>query len=79
MSQVRMTVQNEPAEWGYVSGKVYDDPFREVELDVVFSGAGGPWRVPAYWAGGNEWRVRFSPPVQGTYTFEAACSDEPTA
>lgn len=63
-------------EWGYVSGKTYADPFNEVELDVLFTHVlGQTWRVPAYWAGGQEWRVRFAPPMPGSYQFNTICSD----
>jgi hypothetical protein len=70
-------VQNQPAEWSLKSGKPYRDPFNEVELDVVVTHSSGQeWRLPAYWSGGNEWRVRFAPPRRGTYTYRSVCSDE---
>jgi len=75
MPRARHAVQNQVAEWSYSSGRSYADPFNEVDLDVVFTGCGGTWRVPAFWAGDNEWRVRFSPPEPGEYQFETACSD----
>ena len=79
MAQVRHAVQNQAAEWSYVSARSYADPFNEVELDVVFTGRDGSWRVPAFWAGGNEWRVRFAPPQPGTYQFKTVCSDPANA
>ena len=39
------------------------------------TGPGGQWRVPAYWAGDNEWRVRFAPTAPGAYRFQTICSD----
>jgi hypothetical protein len=69
-------VQYEVSEWGYVSGKAYADPFNNVELDVVLTSSKGQWRVPTYWAGGNEWRVRFAPPEAGTYQVTTVCSDK---
>jgi hypothetical protein len=69
-------VQYEVSEWGYVSGKTYADPFNNVELDVVLTGSKGQWRVPTYWAGGNEWRARFAPPEAGTYQVTTVCSDK---
>ena len=68
--------QYEVSEWGYVSGKAYADPFNNVELDVVLTSSKGQWRVPTYWAGGNEWRVRFAPPEAGTYQVTTVCSDK---
>ena len=68
--------QYEALEWGYTSGKSYPDPFNDLELDVILSHADGKtWRVPAFWAGGNEWRVRFAPPLPGVYQATAQCSD----
>jgi hypothetical protein len=65
------------SEWGYGSGKAYADPFNEIEVDVIVqNGESRTWRVPAYWAGDQEWRVRFAPPAAGHYTYRTACSDE---
>jgi len=73
-------VQNQPAEWAYRTGKQYADPFHEVELDLVFGGPdGGECRVPAYWAGEGEWRVRFAPPSAGSYRFHTECTDAANA
>ncbi len=45
-------------------------------VDVLVHGPDGQsWRVPAYWAGGSEWRVRFAPPVAGEYHFETVTPD----
>jgi hypothetical protein len=65
------------SEWGLSSGKAYADPFNEIEVDVVVEDGGGrTWRVPAHWAGDQEWRVRFAPPAAGAYSWRSACSDE---
>ena len=72
--------QNEISEWGFHSQHSYTDPFNEITVDLLVSGpAGQAWRVPAYWAGGSEWRVRFAPPQPGTYTFQTECSDPSNA
>jgi hypothetical protein len=64
------------SEWGYRSGKAYADPFNEIEVDVIVQdSAGRTWKVPAYWAGDQEWRVRFAPPAAGAYTYRAVCTD----
>ncbi len=63
-------------EWSFTSGRAYANPFDEPELDVVFTDeAGYEYRVPAFWAGDQTWRVRFSPPVQGSYRVRSVCSD----
>jgi hypothetical protein len=64
------------SEWRYRSSQSYADPFNALELDGVVAGPGGQtWRVPAYWAGGNEWRLRFAPPGPGGYTITTVCTD----
>jgi hypothetical protein len=63
------------SEWAYRPEKTYSDPFNQVTLDVEISGPDGrTWRVPAYWAGGQEWRVRFAPPLPGEYSLLSTCS-----
>jgi hypothetical protein len=72
--------QHEVSEWSYNSTRAYSDPFDEVELDALITGpAGESWRVPAFWAGGSEWRVRFAPPLAGDYTITTECSDAANA
>ena len=63
-------------EWAYYSGKAYADPFNDLELDVVFTDPrGNEQRVPAFWAGEQVWRVRFSPAAAGQYAYRTICSD----
>lgn len=64
------------SEWAFVSGIPYEDPFNDVTIDVIVTHEGGDtWRVPTFWAGGHEWRVRFAPPQLGAYRYETVCSD----
>ena len=64
------------AEWSYSSGKAYADPFNEVELDVVFiDPQGREQSVPAFWAGDQTWRIRYSPAAAGRYTYRTVASD----
>lgn len=73
-------IQFEVLEWEYISRFIYSDPFNQVELDVVIEHTNGnSWKVPAYWAGGNTWRVRFSPPEPGLYQVNTLCSDPENA
>jgi len=72
----RLGVAHTVTEWAFVSGKAYADPFNDLELDVVFTGPEGrEQRVPAFWAGGQTWRVRFAPPSPGRYTFRTISAD----
>lgn len=50
----------------------YADPFNEITLDVTFTDpAGRQFRVPAFWDGGNHWKVRYASPVVGTHHFHS--------
>ena len=72
--------QNQVAEWSFSSEKAYDDPFNQVELSFVFEDEQGAGQtVPAFWAGGDVWRVRFSSPKTGRFRFESVCSDADNA
>ena len=42
------------------------------EIDVAFTQPGGnEVRVPAFWAGGRTWKVRYASPVVGTHKYKA--------
>ncbi len=74
--QVRIASTGVPFEWSYTSGKQYTDPFNQVDLDVVVvTPSGREERVPAFWAGGSTWRVRYAPQTPGTYKFRTICTD----
>jgi len=69
-------IQFEAMEWGFVSTRTYAEPFNEIELDIVVTNEGGKeWKLPAFWAGDNDWRVRFAAPEPGRYRYESICSD----
>ena len=64
------------AEWSFRSVAEYDNPWREVDLAFVFTTpAGRELRVPAFWAGGRRWRVRYSSGEVGEHRFRTECSD----
>ena len=70
-------IQNCVLEFSFRSGKWYKDPFNEVECDVVFRGPDNSKKVmPAFWAGENVWKVRFSTPTIGRYSYITICSDK---
>jgi len=66
--------QHVPVEWSYRSGRRYDDPFHQVELDVLCEGPDGQRRLPGFWGGEQEWRVRFAPPAPGEYRLRSVCN-----
>ena len=43
-------------ETSFTSGRKYDNPFTDVQVDVVFSSGEQQWLVPAFWAGGTSGR-----------------------
>ncbi len=70
------TPANVMVEVTFESAKKYDDPFNEVTLDVVFvDPAGKEYRVPAFWAGGTSWHVRYASGTPGVHRYETHCSD----
>lgn len=75
-AQAWRTRARDISEWIFVSAKPYQDPFNEIELDAIFRDPQGrEQRVPAFWAGGQEWRVRYAADGPGSYSYETACSD----
>ena len=66
---------NQVIEWSYTSDRERGDPFNELELDVIVKHRADSWRIPAYWQGGREWRVRFCPPKPGSYKITTICTD----
>src|SRR5215472_3390536 len=73
---VAVTHANVMTEMSFASRHVHQDPFNEVALDVIFlDPAGREMRVPAFWDGGNLWKVRYSSSVVGTHHFRTVCSD----
>ncbi|MEI7899635.1 MAG: DUF5060 domain-containing protein, partial [bacterium] len=71
--------QWEVFEASFKTAKAYANPFVDAEVDVVFRQGEKQWKVPAFWAGGDTWKVRFAPPAQGTYTYRAECADKSNA
>jgi hypothetical protein len=73
---LRFAMARAVTEWSFASARPYSDPFNEVELDVVFADSQGrEQRVPAFWAGGQTWRVRYAPPEPGRYLYRTVASD----
>ena len=66
-------------ETSFKTAKSYTNAFTDVDVDVVFSLGEKQWKVPAFWAGGDTWKVRFAPPALGKYTYRVECSDKDNA
>jgi hypothetical protein len=71
----QQTPANVPAEIQFQAQLDHLDPFNHVTLDAVFTDpAGHDWRVPAFWAGGKTWKVRYASPLPGQHRFRTECS-----
>ena len=69
-------IKNRAIEWSFYSDRIYGEPFSEIELDVLFTDPEGKGhRVPAFWRGGEQWSVRFSPSMIGLYQYRTICTD----
>ncbi|MDP6355293.1 MAG: DUF4038 domain-containing protein [Planctomycetota bacterium] len=59
----------------FEADEFHEDPFNRVALDVLFTDPQGQdFLVPAFWAGGRNWQVRYSSPIAGRHTFVSRCS-----
>jgi hypothetical protein len=76
MSTLR-TVTNTMTEIGFTAQNAYADPYNDVELDIEFKCVddGSEVIVPAFWAGGDLWKVRFAPPKAGEWHYRSVCSN----
>ena len=78
--EAHRTAANQAVEIAFTSQKAYADPFNQAELDVLFTEPGGrQLRVPAFWAGGTTWRVRYASAALGVHGYRTECSDRANA
>jgi len=69
-------VQWQVTELTFTSSVTYADPFNNVDLDVVFTHYNGTvLKVPAFWDGGDTWKVRFAPTIASNWTYKTVCTD----
>jgi hypothetical protein len=58
------------------SSQKYKNPFKALFLDAIFTTpTGTQCRIPAFWAGGNRWAIRYASANIGTHPFITECSD----
>ena len=73
---ITAAVQWKVTELTFTNNKTYNNSFNDVDLDVIFTHSNGTeLKVPAFWDGGNTWKVRFSPTIAGNWTYKTVCSD----
>ena len=66
-------------EFEFQSQKDWTDAqaFNDVTLDVAFTSESGTvLTVPAFWDGGEVWRVRFAPTEPGVWTYKTSCTPD---
>lgn len=76
MEAIVKTETNVMTELTFAALRAHSDPFNKVTLDAVFlDPQGHELRVPAFWAGGNLWKVRYASGTPGLHRFHTVCSD----
>ncbi|MBQ6864077.1 MAG: DUF4038 domain-containing protein [Clostridia bacterium] len=63
----------------FESDKQYTDPFNDTDMDLLLCGNGRLYTIPAFWDGGNVWKVRFVCPSAGTWYYKTVCTDAENA
>jgi len=67
---------NRIIEISFKSSKSHTNPFTQVTLDVEFTDPSGVKKlVPAFWAGKDEWKVRYASPHVGVHQWRTICDD----
>ncbi len=62
------------------STKQYDNPFMDVDIDATFTHSDGTEiKIPGFWNGENQWKVRFSSEKEGLWQYEVVCTDKENA
>jgi hypothetical protein len=76
LGQISLRTQaNVAVEVTLTAARTYSDPFNQVTLDAVFvDPSGHELRVPAFWDGGQIWKVRYASPLIGSHHFHTECS-----
>lgn len=76
MAEGAESTQWDVFETSFDTTRQYSNPFVDIEVSVVFEQGATQWKIPAFWAGGNKWTVRFAPPLQGEYKYRVECTDK---
>jgi hypothetical protein len=76
-SNTHVVRKSQVLEFALRSSCDYAEPFSQVEVDVHVKGRNGKTLIiPAFWAGDDVWRVRFSSPDVGDFSYVTRCSDK---
>ena len=67
---------NRVAEIALRSSQTYANPFIDLEMDAIVTRPDGKaLRIPMFWAGEQEWRLRYASNQTGKHTYRIECSD----
>jgi hypothetical protein len=67
---------NRVVEVALATDRSYPAPFAGITVDAVVTAPDGAQaKVPAFWAGGSQWRFRYSSSRLGTHAYRTECSD----
>jgi hypothetical protein len=76
MAQTLAGIQGRAVEVAFTSDRHYANPMVEAELEGVLAGpSGGELRIPGFWAGGQTWKLRFTPSEAGSYRLKTLSTD----
>lgn len=76
-SEVPSTQAWVPVEMTFTAVQIHRDPFAQVALDVVITDPAGTSKtVPAFWAGGRKWKVRYASSLVGSHRYRTQCNEE---
>lgn len=76
-SESLSTEKNVMVEWKLHSVVKYENSFNDIDLDVVIKTPSGKKLViPAFWAGGDKWKIRYSSNELGVHSYITNCSDD---
>ena len=70
------TETNVMVEITFRTEKAHTGPFKDVTFNVVFTDPESTQNtVPGFWAGGDQWKVRYASPKAGMHHYRTQCSD----
>jgi len=71
----QQTEANVAVEIAFRAQEAHANPFLDVTLDVLFTDPAGTQKtVPAFWAGGDQWKVRYASPTVGIHCYRTQCN-----
>jgi hypothetical protein len=74
------TQANVPVEIQLTASRDHADPFNDLTVDVTFTDPTGSKRkVPAFWAGGRRWKVRYASDLIGLHRWQSEANDQDDA